>query len=419
MDSASKHVRNNLSHSCMILTTTRQGYSLPLLDYPMYWVICSYDYVLHTGDIEYIEEYYHVLLKVLDEYYPSITNKTTHLITKGINNSNGYGDYAFLPRTGAVTYYNALYVLALKNAAFIATHLNRTKDANRWTDRSAVVTSAINALRFDNYAGAFFDGDCSNENSSFQPCKTYAQDGNSLAIVSGVVDGNTSRARSILDHLSSYHARPYGNAFYSNDLLGTDFSQRVYAFISYFEIEARFLAGDAKSALEEIRRLYGWMATHDPGVTVWEGIGKGGVPYEDGFTSMSHGWSTGVVPLLTNHILGVKAVGVAFERWSVRPVTGDVQWARGVVPTPFGDIEVSWERKGGGIYMIVNAPDGTSGVVDMPVDDDGDIVKLDDVTIWTSGGVNSVEILRNGRVSVEIGSGTHSISVSSREKDEV
>ena len=74
-------------------------------------------------------------------------------------------------------------------------------------------------------------------------------------------------------------ARPYGNSFYDNDLVQETFSQRVYAFISYFEIDARFKTGLADSALDQIRRMYGWMASQDPGITAWEGIGPNGSKY--------------------------------------------------------------------------------------------------------------------------------------------
>ena len=58
--------------------------------------------------------------------------------------------------------------------------------------------------------------------------------------------------------------------------VGEGYSSRVYAFISYFEMAARFETGLADSALAQIRATYGHMAAQDPGVTMWEGIGAGG-----------------------------------------------------------------------------------------------------------------------------------------------
>lgn len=310
---------------------------------------------MYTGDVDYITTYYHTLLRVLDDFYPSTTNVTTGLLTKGIGISGSYGDYAFLPRKGPVTYYNALYVLALDNAASMAQYLGHQDDATRWSARARNVSAAMER-NFDTSAGAFYDGTCGD---AF--CNTHAQDGNSLSIVSGVA--NSTRAKSILSYLSTNNSRPYGNAFYDNDVIGP-FSQRVYAFVSYFEIEARFITGLADSALEEIRRLYGWMSSHDPEVTMWEGIGANGTPYEDGFTSMAHGWGTGVVPALTNYVLGVTPTGPGFSSWSVKPIPGDVMWAKGVVPTPKGPIRVDWNQSSDGLFYIsVTGPAGTRGVV--------------------------------------------------------
>ena len=314
---------------------------------------------MYTGDVDYITKYYPNLVKVLDTFYPSTTDSSTGLLDKRLGVTGGYGDYAFLPRNGPVTYYNALYVIALDNAASMARYLGHESDASRWSARARNVSAAMDSL-FDTSAGAFYDGICGDV-----PCQTHAQDGNSLSIVSGVA--NSTRAKSILSYLSINNARPYGNSFYDNDVIGP-FSQRVYAFISYFEIEARFKTGLADSALEEIRRLYGWMSTHDPGITTWEGIGPDGTPYEDGFTSMAHGWGTGVVPALTNYILGVMPSGPGFSTWSVKPFPGDVKWAKGRVPTPKGPINVGWTRDATGFFLSVTGPLGTKGVVSIPVE---------------------------------------------------
>ncbi|CZT12311.1 related to alpha-L-rhamnosidase A [Rhynchosporium agropyri] len=335
------------------------NYTLPLFDYPLWWVTCSYDLFMYTGDFDYIIKYYPNLQRVLDNFYPTTTDPSTGLLNKLFGVAHGYGDYAFLPRTGPVTYYNALYVIALDNAASIARYLDHQNDAYRWSARARKVSAAMNGL-FDNSAGAFYDGSCGSK-----LCKTHAQDGNSLSILSGAAD--STRAKSILSYLSTHHARPYGNSFYDNDVIGP-FSQRVYAFISYFEIEARFKTGLADSALEEIRRLYGWMSTHDPGITTWEGIGANGIPYEDGFTSMAHGWGTGVTPALTNYVLGIMPTGPGFSTWSVKPIPGDVQWAKGRIATPIGPIDVSWTRDSNGFYLAVTSPAGTRGVVSLPAE---------------------------------------------------
>jgi len=334
------------------------NYTLPLFDYPLWWVTSSWDYVLYTGDTGYATTYYPKLLRVLDTWYPSVTD-SHGLLAKGLNGTSGYGDYAFLGRTGEVTYYNALYVQALHDAAQLAGALGHADDAARWSQRAGVVAAAINTYLWDATGGAYLD--------SAVGAVRHGQDGNGLAIVAGVAD--PSRATSALNYLAQHTAQPYGNAFMDNDTLVGDGSQRVYAFTSYPEIRARFLAGQADSAIDEIRRLYGWMAAHDPGITSWEGIGPGGSMYEQGFTSAAHGWSTGVVPALTNDLLGALPSSPGFATWSITPHPGSIAWARGELPTPHGGLIVEWHQATATapFTLTVTVPPGTSGTVSLPV----------------------------------------------------
>lgn len=339
------------------------NYTLPLFDYPMYWVTSSWDYVLYTGDVGYDKSYYPNLVKVLDSWYPSVTD-ADGLLQKGLNGTSGYGDYAFLGRTGEVTYYNALYVLALKDAAGLATALGHTADAQRWTDRSSTVAAAINAHLWDAANGAYVD-------SAVGELR-HGQDGNGYAILSGAAPAD--RAASALTYLSNNTQLPYGNSFMDNDTLVGDGSQRVYAFTSYPEISARFMTGAATSAIEEIKRLYGWMSTHDPGHTDWEGIGADGSMYEGPYTSAAHGWSTGVVSELTNDLLGAAPVTPGYATWSVNPHPGTVRWAQGQLPTPHGALDVSWRFEGKKFTLTVDPPAGTTGSVTLPLSGQ---VKLD------------------------------------------
>jgi hypothetical protein len=344
------------------------NYTLPLFDYPLYWVTSSWDYVLYTGDTGYARTYYPNLIKVLDTWYPSVTD-SNGLLQKGLNGTSGYGDYAFLGRTGEVTYYNALYVQALNNAAALAAALGHDADAARWRARAGTVAAAVNAHLWDAGAGAYLD--------SAVGAVRHAQDGNGYAVLSGVAD--PARASSALDYLSAHTATPYGNAFMDNDTLVPDGPQRVYAFTSYPEIQARFLTGQADSAIDQIKRMYGWMAGHDPGTTDWEGIGAGGSMYEGPYTSAAHGWSTGVLPALTNDLLGATPTGPGFATWSVQPHPGTVTWARGQLPTPHGPLQVNWTAGTGrhAFTLTVDAPRGTSGVVSVPTNGEPVRVQLD------------------------------------------
>ncbi|KAL7809368.1 family 78 glycoside hydrolase [Trichoderma aethiopicum] len=347
------------------------NYTLPLFDYPLWWVVCSADLVMYTGNISYADTYWNTLVNVLDGYYPSHTDSETGLLDKTAD--MGYGDYAFLPRSGPVTYYNALYVHALSYVSELAMSLGHNDEATRWSSRAAAVGEALLSHNFDKSVGAFHDGGPCPGGAAGTICNVHAQDGNAIAILAGATDEKTSAG--ILDYWQTATSQVYGNAFYDSSVLspGDHFDQRVYAFISYFEIAARFATpGKASSAFDELRRLYGWMAAHDPGITMWEGIGPNGTAYEGAFTSMAHGWSTGIVPLLTSYVLGVKPQLPGFKTWKICPVVegGGLTWARGEVPTPEGVIAVSWERTDGGsglgLVLEIETPEGSSGMVCVP-----------------------------------------------------
>ncbi|KAK8101343.1 hypothetical protein PG999_011717 [Apiospora kogelbergensis] len=392
------------------------NYTLALFDYPLWWVSCSWDYVFYTGNISYIQSYYSTLLNVLDTYYPAHTDKPTSLLRR----PDGYGDYAFIPRPGVAAYYNALYVLALHRAAELASILNKPDDASRWRVRAATVSMSFVGELWDGSVKAFFDRNCIGSG-----CTAHAQDGNSLAILAGIAPSpsNTSTSASdILDYLEKALHQRYGNSFYDTggDGIGSEFSERVYPFISYFEIAARFRAGKIDSAFDQMRRMYGWMALQDPGITFWEGIGPGGKPYEDAFTSMAHGWSTGIVPLCMNYVLGVTPVSPGFLTWNVQPVVGDLTWAKGQVPTAQGAMSVSWSFDAGedSVHVVVDAPAGTTGTVTMPgvpgegngnanggrqteVLLDGQVVPDGDVARRAEGGLTGVKVQGGMRHVIE------------------
>ncbi|MCU1529360.1 MAG: alpha-L-rhamnosidase [Frondihabitans sp.] len=382
-------------------------YTLPLFDYPMYWVTSSWDYLLYTGDSAYGAKYYPNLVKLMNDWLPSVTD-SNGLLQKGLNGTSGYGDYAFLSRTGEVTYYNALYVESLNDAAAMAKSLGHTAQAASWTARAKTVSKAINTHLWDPSAGAYLD--------SATGAVRHAQDGNGVAIVAGVA--SQGRATDALDYLTDNTETSYGNSFMDNDTLVSDGTTRVYAFTSYPEIQARFLSGQSDSAINEIKRLYGSMANSDPGTTFWEGVGVGGSMYEGGYTSAAHGWSTGVLPALTNDLLGATPTGVGYKTWSVEPHPGTVTWAKGTLPAPTGSLTVSWTRAkhGPDFSLSVTAPKSTSGVISVPVSGSHPVVRLDGRIVYSSTGATKHGASEgNGYVKIpDITAGKHAVTVASK-----
>lgn len=353
-----------------------EDYTLPLFEYPLYWAIDSWEYALYNGVAGYATTYYPNMVKLLNTWYPSVTD-SNGLLDKGMNGTGGYGDYAFLPRSGEVTYYNDLYVLALKDASQLAARLGDSANATAWSQRAASVASAINTYLWDPTAGAYLD-------SSTGPV-SHPQDANAWAVVAGVATGQ--RASSALDYLSAHTQTPYGNSFWDNDTVVSDGTSRVYAFTSYPELVGRFETGQTASALDEIGRLYGCMDNGDPGLTDWEGISSGCSMYEGAFTSAAHGWSTGVLPALTNELLGVQPTAPAFSRWLVQPHPGTVTWAEGQVPTPHGPIVARWKQdpRDATFTLRASVPSRSAGTIAIPAAGAKAVIHINGWLVWSDG----------------------------------
>jgi hypothetical protein len=64
--------------------------------------------------------------------------------------------------------------------------------------------------------------------------------------------------------------------------------------------------------------------------------------------SRCHGWGGTAAYLLPRYVLGIRPAAPGFARVEVHPQLGDLAWARGVVPTPRGEIRVELDGRGGG-----------------------------------------------------------------------
>jgi len=99
----------------------------------------------------------------------------------------------------------------------------------------------------------------------------------------------------------------------------------------------------------------------------WEALALNGMPQSIG-TSLAHAWGSGPTSALSKYVLGVRPVEPGYKTWLVEPQPGDLSWATGTVPTPFGPIAVGWEKDAQGFNLELLVPAGTSGTVGVPVD---------------------------------------------------
>jgi hypothetical protein len=314
-------------------------------DSSSFWVEDLYDYVLYTGDIAFAQHLWQNLVQVMNEWYPSEIGPDGLVV-----NSLGPLDYAFIPRLGTVvSYYNASYARALRLAARIATWVGQPEQAAAWTARIAQLAPAFSATFWDPHALAFLDAPAG-------PA-VHPEDGNAFAILAGLA--TPREAQSALDYLSYHDSGPFGATIADDDvwdapLWGDQASKRVYPFMSYYEVLARYAVGFDLSGLDLIRREWGNMAEQSP--TMWETVGATGEAPVGSDPSWNHGWSSGAAPALTNEVLGIMPAEPGFARFTAAPHPSGLVWAQGSVPTPHGSILLSWRRTPGRFTATVDSP---------------------------------------------------------------
>ena len=162
--------------------------------------------------------------------------------------------------------------------------------------------------------------------------------------------------------------------------------EKFTSFMGYYLLEALAAAGRYTEAMDLISQYWGRML--DLGATTfWEDFN-----YEDGKNaarideivpegkfdihadggawcyvglrhSFCHGWASGPTTWLSRHVLGIEPVGGGFKKVRIEPHLGNLEWAEGSFPTPYGVIEVSHRKNpDGSVSSKVRLPKGVRRV---------------------------------------------------------
>lgn len=153
-------------------------------------------------------------------------------------------------------------------------------------------------------------------------------------------------------------------------------------FYGYYAVEALAENGHIDKAMDMISDYWGAMIDLG-GTTFWEDLnypdtknaarideivpdGKYDIHSQGGAycyvglrLSMCHGWGAGPTPWLQRHVLGVKPVEPGCKTIEVKPNLGNLAFAEGTVPTPYGPVSVKARKDESGKTVVsVKAPKG-------------------------------------------------------------
>jgi hypothetical protein len=313
------------------------------------------EYYRNTGDAAFAQQILPWLEGQLS--YDATLTDSSGLIVVGpaISTTNGGYDWDFYDgaKTGVVTAFNALYYRALRDVAYIEAGLGNTAKAAAYDQTAGQVRDAINANLLDPATGTYYLSESDHS--------TFAQDANALAVLFGIAPA--ADVPGILSALKSLWG-PHGSEPFS----GTTYSNLISPFITAFEVEADYLAGDTADAEHLLHLTWDQMIDQrNPFFTggMWENIGPDGTATESR-TSLAHGWASGPTPIMISYVLGVQPVAPGYQTFTVAPHFGGLRWAEGAVPTPYGRIFVRWDRDGHRFSLTVAVPPRATAFVELP-----------------------------------------------------
>ena len=312
--------------------------------YSLWWIIVQRDWYHFHGDEEYLAEQRDYLVGLLDI-----------LLTKRID-ENGYetsgGGFldwpsnANQPAMRAGT--QALMMMAIKAGSELCSHLGEEAMASRCEERYAKMEEVAPKIVEQYFREAE------------HPTAPGSKQAASLMALAGILDAEKANA----------------------DVLTVEGARGFSTFYGYYMLQAMAKAGDYEGAMQVIRDFWGAML--DMGATsFWEDFNIDWLPnaapidelvpegkkdihgdfgaycYEGFRHSLCHGWASGPTAWMIEHVLGVEVVEAGCKVVRITPHLGELEWAKGSFPTPYGDIQISHTRQAdGSVKSKIDAPRG-------------------------------------------------------------
>ena len=183
-------------------------------------------------------------------------------------------------------------------------------------------------------------------------------------MVNHVPDPNGSKSAGALMVLGGIYDAQKMN----DELIAPGGAHGYSTFLGYYILKAKALAGDFTGALDAIREYWGGMLSMGA-TSFWEDFnldwmenaapideivpaGKvdihgdwGAYCYIKFRHSLCHGWASGPCPYMMHYVLGIRIEEAGCRKIRIDPQLGDLSYAKGTFPTPWGKITVKHTRE--------------------------------------------------------------------------
>lgn len=378
--------------------------TMPSAENPLNIPQFAFIYAIHLGEhhrlfgkTKLIEDLFPVLVR-LAEWCERHSDETGLLY--GLPNWN-FLDWVRTDMQGANLETNAVYYETLLELATFADDLDRPTEAMGWRARARVVRDAIQRLHWNPERGLFAAGYFEGRQS-----KVFTEMGNGMALLFGIATGG--QIKQIVDQLGRD---------------GTEMSRSTPLYFNY-TLEGLMRVGAVDTAVTLMRSRYRDMVNASDAPTVWEFWSPNHRQNQQGqqgvqIASPIHSGSVGPAWVLSKHVLGVHPVGPGFRSCRIAPQPGDLDHARGVVPTGRGDVEVAWRKGAGKFTLELSLPGNLETEVLLPVSWDGAVkMTQDGREVRAAAFVPDAQAKgftpTDRRIAVNVAGGTHRFELTNR-----
>jgi len=336
--------------------------------YHCWTLIGTHNYYLYSGDLAWVENLWSNYTKAV-AFLEAKVNKTN-----GLMDVTGLRDWARQGGGGFNAEGNAILYRVLLTSADLATAMDLPDLASAWLANATALKAAYNTAFWVPALGMYRD----NVTTTLTP-----QDANSFAVLFNLTE-TPEQAASISAGLEQTW----------NELghVAPELPDTISPFISGFELQAHFVAGNATRAMDLLHRTWGYILYTNLSVqsTLLEGItANGSISYranvgynhDPAYTSHAHGWSSGPTSALTIYVLGLSVTAVQGSEWCLAPNLAGLSGVQGGFETPLGRFDAAWTVTDLGktrtFSLSVDTPAGTNGLFVLPAELAGASVIVD------------------------------------------
>ncbi len=307
-----------------------------IMDYTFYWFKSIEDYYLYTGDKCFIREIYPKMLTLMD-YCLGRTNEDG--MAEGQPDDWIFVDWVDFPmhKRGTLCFEQLLFCKALESLALCAELCEDKVSAKKYGDMSVELLQKTRKMFWSEKYHAF-----THSIEKGIPNEMITKFPNMFAIIYGYT--NPQETMAISEHV----------------MLSKDIEKITTPYMRYYELESLCMIGLQEKVLDEIRGYWGGML-EEGATTFWEKF----IPEENGTQhlamygrpygkSLCHAWGASPLYLIGRYFLGVCPTKPGYKEFEIHPELGGLQWMKGVVPTPNGEIQVSVDSQ----HIRIKATEG-------------------------------------------------------------